>query len=233
MKKLLQQILGRAATKEKVQALETEKPAVDLEIYNGLRVEVTTVDDRMLFAATLLGLQADKGILQQTSEAVIQPKEEGLPVKIRGFSNREMKAVYLEGTILPGEKGAWPVAGLSHIKTANDRAFFRQATDAEVNVAQLGRIGAKDEIGRMMNISVGGVCIYVKGRYHVGDKLILKVKIQDNQGEMVIVCEIRRAIEKNDGYEYGCRFVQLSENEQNKIAQSIYEMQRQKRYSKE
>lgn len=233
MNKLLK-FLGIRVPDEPVQALEPgpEAPAVDLEIYNGLRVEVTTMDDRLLFVATLLGLHQDQGTLFQTSEAAIAPKEEGIPVKIRGYSNRQARAVYLEGNMMPGKKDEWPVEGLTLVRTANDRAFFRQETDAEVLITPVGRIGAQQETGKMVNISVGGACIRLKGQHHPGDKFLLKVRLHDEQGEMVFVCEVRRAIEKDGGwYEYGCRFVQLSENEQNRIAQSIYDLQRQKRFS--
>ena len=74
----------------------------ELDIYSGMRVEVTTAAGQILFVAKLMGLHGDKAELHQYSEAAISEVEEPLPVRIRGYSDRERKAVYMEGAIKIG-----------------------------------------------------------------------------------------------------------------------------------
>ncbi len=72
----------------------------ELEIYSGMRVEVTAMDGRMLFVAKLMGLHGNQAELHQYSEAAFS-QEEPFPVRIRGYSDRDRKAVYMEGVIAP------------------------------------------------------------------------------------------------------------------------------------
>ena len=79
---------------------ERENNEDELQIYSGMRVEVTAMDGRMLFVAKLMGLYGNQAELHQYSEAAI-PQEEPFPVRIRGYSDRDRKAVYMEGVISP------------------------------------------------------------------------------------------------------------------------------------
>ena len=72
-----------------------------LEIYSGMRVEVTAFDGRMLFVAKLIGLHGNQAELHQYSETAASREEEPLPVRIRGYSDRDRKAVCMEGVIAP------------------------------------------------------------------------------------------------------------------------------------
>ena len=59
-----------------------------MEIYSGMRVEVTAFDGRMLFVAKLMGPHGNQAELHQYSEAAIS-QEEPLPVRIRGYSGKK------------------------------------------------------------------------------------------------------------------------------------------------
>ena len=61
-----------------------EEPEEALDVYSGMRVEVTDADGRMLFVAKLLGLRGSQAELHQYSESDLPQEEEPLPVKIRG-----------------------------------------------------------------------------------------------------------------------------------------------------
>lgn len=226
MNRLLQ-LFSKTKETSKTAKPEPEAPAAALEAYNGLRVEVTSMTEILLFVATLLAVEGDTGKLHPVTQARVNPKEEGVPVKIRGFSTGENKAVYLEGRIFPEDAGDWKAEGLSLVRTANDRAFFRHETQMEAHLAPIGKIGAQEEACKLLNISVGGACVRATGRYDVGDKFLLKVGLQEGKGETVFFSEVRRAIEKDGGmFEYGCRFTQLSELEQEQITQAIFDLQR-------
>ena len=82
----------------------------------------------------------------------------------------------------------------------------------------------------MLNISVGGACIRSENRYHEGDKFLLKVRLLEDRPESAMFCQVLRVIEKEgQPNEYGCRFLELAEDDQDKILENIFAAQRKKR----
>lgn len=218
--------------KEDAPPLRDERPDgwEDLAIYSGMRVEVTAFSGRMLFVAKLMGLHGDQAELHQYSEAAIPPPEEPLPVRIRGYSDRDRKAVYMEGVITPLPQRKWAVAELKVCRIGNDRAFFRLETDLPATATMFSGLAMGEKPCRLLNISVGGACVRSEYRYHEGDKFLLKVKLLEGRPESAMFSEVVRVMEREGGkLEYGCRFLELTENDQEKITQNIFAVQRQKR----
>lgn len=82
---------------------------------------------------------------------------------------------------------------------------------------------------RLLNISVGGARITSERRYHEGDKFLLKVKLLEDRPESAMYSQVVRVLEREDGKtEYGCRFLELTEEDQERITQNIFAAQRQK-----
>ncbi len=202
----------------------------ELEIYSGMRVEVTAPDGRMLFVAKLLGLHGNQAELHQYSEAAIPPPEEPLPVRIRGYSDWEKKAVYMEGLITPLPKSKWSVAELKVCRVGNDRAFFRLTTNLDATATMFSGLAIGEKPCRLLNISIGGACISSECKYHENDKFLLKVRLLEDRPESAMFAQIVRVLEKEDArFEYGCRFLELTEEDQERITQNIFAVQRQKR----
>lgn len=216
---------------ENVESAKTQETG-DYEKYSGMRVEVTTfAEDRLLFVAKLMGLKENTAKLYQYSELITahitEPEAESIHVKIRGYSDHERKAVHMEGFILPQQEHIWQVEAWSIKKVNNDRAFFRLNTDMEAAITTFGGLGAGESTCRLLNISVGGACIRTGNEYHENDKFLLKVKLLEDRPPSVMYCQVLRII-KNDGEEneYGCQFLEVTEEEQEKIIQNIFEAQR-------
>ena len=129
-------------------------PTEELEIYSGMRVEVTAFDGRLLFVAKLQGLRGNMAELHQYSETDIPQDAEPMRVRIRGYHDHERKAVYMEGTISPRPAHIWQVEELEVARIGNDRAFFRLDTDIEATATTFGGIGAGEKPCRLRNISV-------------------------------------------------------------------------------
>lgn len=215
-----------------------QEERLELDVYAGMRVEVVSMDEQLLFVAKLLALRDDRAELHQYSEASIldinklEAGEEFEPmhVKIRGYSDYERKAVYLEGTIAPQSKNVWDVTELKVTRIANDRAFFRLDTAIEASLTMVGRIGAGIIPCTMLNISIGGACVSCKETYHKNDKFLLNVRLLEEQDPSVMLCEVLRITERENGmFEYGCRFLALSENDKERITKNIFDVQRKKR----
>ena len=215
------------------EAEESERRAQeeDLEIYSGMRVEVTSNDGRMFLVAKLIGLRGDRAQLKPSTDgSLMSTLEEPLPVTLRGYSSKENKAVIMECTVRSGPKGVLQAEHLALIKRSNDRAFFRMDTNLTASITAMGRLGVPAEDCRLLNISVGGACIGSGVRHNIGDKFLLRVRLRPNLEPNLLVCQILRIIERRYGsFEYGCRFLQLSEQEEERILQIIFDMQRQAR----
>lgn len=202
---------------------EYEEP----EVYSGMRVEVTSMEGRPLFAGKLMGPNGGRAELYQYTEGEAPESEEPLPVRIRGYNDRKRKAVYMEGTISPLPKHVWKVGDLHVVRAGNDRAFFRLDTNLPASITIFGSgFGAGERECRLLNISVGGACIGMDGQLHVGDKFLLKVKLLEDRDTSIMYCEVLRVIETKDGkFEYGSRFLELTEADQDKISQNIFAAQ--------
>lgn len=210
--------------------IEKAGEAEELDIYSGMRVEVTSPDGRLLFVAKLMGLHGNQAELHPYSETNISPTEEPFPVQIRGYSDRDRKAVSMEGVIAPLPENKWSVAELKVCRIGNDRAFFRLDTDLEATATMFSGLAMGEKPCRLLNISIGGACIGSECRYHDGDRFLLKVRLLEERPESAMFAQVVRVIEKGDaGYEYGCRFLELTEADQDQITQNIFAAQRQKR----
>lgn len=202
----------------------------ELDIYSGMRVEVTTAAGQILFVAKLMGLHGDKAELHQYSEAAIVKDVETIHARIRGYSDYERKAVYMEGIITPGPKHIWQVEELTIVRVGNDRAFFRLTTNLDATATTFSGLAMGEKPCKLLNISVGGASVSSEYRYHKGDKFLLKVRLLEDRPESVMFSQIVRVVEKDEGkFEYGCRFLELTEVDQEQITRNIFAAQRQKR----
>ena len=126
-------LFGRKA--KEAPAPQAGEAQEELEIYSGMRVEVTTMEGRLLFVAKLLGLHDDKAELHQYSESDEFQEGESIHVRIRGYSDHDRKAVYMEGRISPMPHHIWQVEELTVARIGNDRAFF-----------QIGRASCRERV---------------------------------------------------------------------------------------
>lgn len=169
----------------------------ELEIYSGMRVEVTAFDGRLLFVAKLMSPRGDRAELYQYSEADIPEDTEPMHVRIRGYHDHERKAIYMEGIISPLPQHVWRVEELNVARIGNDRAFFRLDTNLDAAITTFGGLGAGEKPCKLLNISVGGANISSESRYHMGDKLLLKVQLLADRPVSAIFSQVVRVIEKD------------------------------------
>ena len=217
---------GKKARAEIPEEIEETEEQEDIEVYSDIRVEVTTFEDRLLFAAKLMDLKGDAGELYQYPETGTFRSDKPLDVRIRGYSAYKRKAVYMEGVITPETKSMWRVENLVIKKVENDRAFFRLNVDVDAVLTRYEGPDAAEITCRLLNISIGGVCIFTKEEYGMGSKFRLRVRLLEGKPEFSLRCEILRIIEKDEtGYEYGCRFLEITEEEEQRIIQSMFAIQ--------
>lgn len=202
----------------------SEEDIRELEIYSGMQVIVETFDGNMLFAAKLQDPQKNKAELYQYSAADdIQDMEiAAVPVKIRGYNDWERKAVFMEGNMIPIQKHIWQVEDLIITRIENERASFRLSTDIPATVTADDGMNEGEKACTLLNISVGGASIESEYRYYKGDRFLLKARLIEDRPISVMYCEVLRVVEKAvSRFEYGCRFIELTEADQEEITQNI------------
>lgn len=221
---------NRQNNKNTYEEAEATLEKEDLTKYSNMRVEITATDGQVLFIAKLVNVSGDTAELYSYAE-ISDPKEDlgSSKFKIRGYDDKTARAVYLEGRLSPAPKHTWKVTDLTLLRTGNDRAFFRVDTNIDASVTSISRGAIGEDPCRLLNISIGGACILANVRYRKGEKLLLKVKLFEERDASTLLCKVLRVTEKDYlGFEYGCRFLEMNETEQTKIAQIIYDLQHKK-----
>ena len=198
--------------------------------YAHMRVEVTAFDGQLLFVAKLMYPRGTTAELHQYFDSALPEDTEPVRVRIRGYHDHTKKAVYMEGVITPMPKHIWKVEELVVNRVGNDRAFFRLDTDLDAHITKFSGRNAGEAPCRLLNTSVGGARIAAEQQYWEGDKLLLNVQLSEDRDNSVMFCQVLRVIEKEDGpYEYGCQFLELTEADEGKITQNIFDIQRKMR----
>lgn len=198
----------------------------ELEIYSGMRVMVEDQEGRMLFVAGLQDPQRNKARLYQYSasetdgETERKTGTEDISVKVRGYNDCERKAVFMEGTMSPAGKHIWQLKDLAITRIENERAFNRLSTDIDATVIAADGANEGEKSCKLLNISIGGVSIGSEYRYYKGDRFLLRARLLEDRPVSVMYCEVLRVVEKAvSRYEYGCRFLELNEADQEEIIQ--------------
>ena len=221
-------LFGKTAKQTEEAAAAERARREDLEVYSGMRVEVTSDDGRMFLVARLQGLRGDRAQLKPSTEgSLMTASEEPAPVSLRGYSSKENRSVALRGTVRMSAGGVWQVEHLSLVKRGDDRAHARIETDAEGTLCPAGRRGAAEEPCRLINIGLGGACVGLEARHDVGDRFVLRVKLFPEGETLKLRGQFLRILERRHGYyEYGCRFPDLEPAEEECVLRSIFELQK-------
>ena len=137
----------------------------------------------------------------------------------------------MEGVITARPQHVWAVTELKIIRSGNERAFFRLDTNLDATISVLGRgFGADEHPCKMLNISIGGACVRTSLRQYEGDKLLLRVQLMAERDISLMFCEIVRVTDNGDGtFSYGCRFLELNREDEERISHNIFFAQQKKR----
>ena len=101
----------------------------DLEVYSGMRVEVTSGDSRIFLVARLLELRGDRAQLEPGADGSLMTRsDEPMKVTLRGYSSKAGRAVSMEGTIRMGAGKLWQLENLALVDRAENRANVRIET---------------------------------------------------------------------------------------------------------
>ncbi len=215
----------RKSPKER-QAEEAHRRAMreDLEVYSGMRVEVTSGDGRVFVVARLLELRGDRAQLETGANGSLMTRtDEPMQVTLRGYSSKEGRAVSLEGVIRMGAGKLWQVEHLALVERDDQRANIRVETDFDGEFVLLGRPSVPEERCKIKNMGMGGICLSSQARRDVGDRIVLWVEGLLELDDVQLPCQILRIDDRKPGYfEYGCRFLSLDEELERRLFRAVY-----------
>lgn len=207
-------------------AEEAHKRAMkeDLDVYSGMRVEVTSGDGRIFLVARLLDLRGDRAQLEPGANgSLLTWSDRPQPVTLRGYSSKEGRTVIMEGTIRMGANKLWQAERLALVEEMEQRANIRVETDIEGSFVLIDRPGVPEERCRIKNMGMGGICIGSQARRDLGDKLVMWIEQLLELEDVPLTCQILRIDDRKLGYfEYGCRFLDLDEETERHLFRAVY-----------
>lgn len=123
-----------------------------------------------------------------------------------------------EEEILAKRELFWRAEDLRMVHVEDERSFLRLETNLRAVVIPMEHFGTGEQTARVLNISAGGAGIGTKYQCCRGDRLLLKADLLAELGIRHLFCQVER-IEKKGvaGFVYGCRFIELTKEEQERM----------------
>lgn len=204
----------------------------ELDIDAGLRVDILTMQNRLLFVGRLERYRAGTMTISDAQGNELPPLVYNSEMRLRFVRNGE--SVVLQGKVCGSSDRIMRVDRLERQFTKEKRVNFRQRLStnppatcyrrAEVDVAATDPVRCE-----ILDVSAGGLLIRCEEDYNLGDCLVVEgISIAENEGSFNFTCEIRRVGEKiNNKYrDYGCQFEGVSEKEEDRLLRAIFAAQR-------
>lgn len=199
------------------------------ELYSGMKVEVLSPNNNLLFVGVLQIRSG--GVLEVHSEtdAQLPIGEYQQKIKLRGFQ-KNSQTFTLNGTVAKSSPDFWRIENLKFLQSKDSRAFFRQNANVKAEISPDIRARGKDKIPcKILDVSAGGARVLCKKEFQDGALFVLHVTLVSEEQPFSMTCQVRHAEhpEKEDlDIEYGCQFVGLPEREQERLLQAIFTLQR-------
>ncbi len=169
-------------------------------------------------------------ILARTEEESEAAEKTGVRGRICENGGQERGDISASGEIVAERAFFWRLEDLKLVRVRDDRAFFRLDVNLEAAIVPLGRFGNREEAANVRNISAGGASIGTRYECCPEDRLLLRVRLFPEEPEWNLFCKVLRAEKKGiSGFVYGCQFVELGDEEREKLLQAILELQRRMR----
>ena len=196
--------------------------------YSGMRVESWTEEHMLLFMGELTIVENGRGTLalQSGFEGPQLEENEKQHIFLRGYDPKEKKAIHMECDISGFLPDTYRVDRLKLDGKANDRAFYRQPVGISGEIKHVDTEGvAQLRPCIVENISAGGACFRSDAVYAIGSRLLLGSKLLPDS-YISLVCSVCRIKTRTDGmFEYGVKFEDLTENDEDLIAKAILDLQ--------
>lgn len=199
------------------------------ELSSGIRVEVLTMENHLLFVGRLKVLGGNVLELRRDTGDPLPQALYNSKVKLRGFQ-KNSQPFCMNGTVGKSSRDFWQVENLEILQNRENRSFFRQNTELDARVMPSGHYrgaGREQTECKVLDISAGGARVLSRNVYVEGDRFQLEAELLPDERPFSVVCRVLRVTPKKGfKYEYGCRFEGLSEQEQQRLLRAVFTIQR-------
>lgn len=216
---------------------EAQEDQVIPELYSGMKVEVLSPNNNLLFVGVLKIRSG--GVLEictETSDAKLPIAEYHQSIKLRGFQ-KNSQTFTLNGAVAKSSPDFWRIEDLKFLQSKDSRAFFRQNANVKAEISPDVRYRGKDQFPcQILDISAGGARLLCKHKFAQGDLFVLHVSLVAEENPFSMTCQVRHVSKKGieedqpederKPLEYGCQFVGIPEKEQERLLQAIFKLQR-------
>ncbi|MBQ9458835.1 MAG: PilZ domain-containing protein [Oscillospiraceae bacterium] len=201
--------------------------------YAGMHLEVMDREGRLLFVA-YAAVSRGSMTLKPLTNVNLREDVKEIKALLRGYNEETVKPVYLECVIRERRNGNWFTMDVKPAEYISDRSFHREDVRAVGEVMPMRQNDIEREKCMIINISAHGVAIRTQGVFRPGDRLLLISSLLKEWSVTPLLCAVRRVAKKGIEYEYGCEFVDLTEQTERIIMQAVQEIEsRRIRYAME
>lgn len=196
------------------------------ELFEGMFLEVTLPDgERLLSGQVTQHTQNSLTLSRPTGTVSFKTAAYGSTVTVSGYDRRKVP-VLLSGTVEESSRVMLRVNNLHTSRQAELRGSFRLPISAPVCLYSQNDLHMqRPEDCTLVNISVGGCCVQSEFIHIENEVVRMRVKL-GNYAPINLLGEIVRCTTRTDGsYWYGIIFAKLSEQEENNLAKTLYNLQ--------
>ena len=201
------------------------------ELYNGMKAEVLTEANSLIFVANLDRLSGTSAELHAESEGVLPQTVYNRPVKLRCF-RRDGETLTLTGKVTQNNSQFWRVEGLKYVHNSENRNFFRQNTGVDGFIAPEKGSSALKSPCKILDISAGGARVRTERLFAKGAVFRMETTLLPEEPTFYMTCKVVRVnvasppTRTTPKYEYGCQFTGLPKREEERLLQAIFILQR-------
>lgn len=217
-------------------AEETTAPAFHLsdfpDLYTGMKVEVMTPANALLFVGRLRLLQGGD-ILEIRGEGggYLPRGVYNQPVKLRMFQ-RDGTAITLTGAVGQNSFDFWRIQKLSYLQNSENRSYYRQYAGVDGWVESLTTAKGQRFPCTVLDISAGGARVLTSKLFQLGVTFQLEAPLIPGEEPIIVKCKVLRTMVRSQSgspvkkFEYGCQFEELTPRMQERLTQSVFTLQR-------
>lgn len=217
----------KSLTKKEPAAPEPTFP----DLYNGMKVEVSTPTNVLIFVGRLRVLDNDTLELRGEDGGFLPRAVYNQQVKIQGLQKNGQRFT-LDGAVGPNAPTFWRIERLRVLQSYENRNSFRQPSGAEGWVYPTTSSQGQRFPCKVLDISAGGARVVTQKLFQLDVAFRLVVSLLPEEEPFTLTCKVRRTqVHSKPGspgrrFEYGCQFVDTPHREQERLVQAVFTLQR-------
>ena len=198
------------------------------DLYNGMKVEVMTPANTLIFVGRLRLLQGNQVDVLGETGGFLPRGLYNQRVKLRCFQ-RDGDTFTLNGSVGPNGPKFWRIERLQSLQSSENRNFFRLNAGVD---GQVRSISGEKFPCKVLDISAGGARILTTKLFQLEATFQLEASFLPTEEPFTLTCKVRRTSVRAQTaspmkkFEYGCQFIEVPPREQERLLQVIFTLQR-------